>query len=38
MIKKINETELNCKKNHELTTNIMLDFMLTVCNEVNNYS
>jgi DNA polymerase-3 subunit delta len=37
-IKKINEIELNCKKNHELSTNITLDFLSTVCNEVNNYS
>lgn len=38
IIKKINEIELNCKKNHELTTNIILDFLSTVCDEVNNYS
>ena len=38
VIKKINEIELNCKKNHELATNITLDFLLTVCDEVNNYS
>jgi len=38
IIKKINEIELNCRKNHELTTNITLDFLSTVCNEVNNYS
>jgi len=38
IIKKINEIELNCKKNHELSTNITLDFLSTVCNEVNNYS
>ena len=38
IIYKINEIELICKKNHELATNIMLDFLLTVCNEVNNYS
>ena len=38
IIKKINEIELNCKKNHELATNITLDFLSTVCNEVNNYS
>jgi len=38
IIKKINEIELNCKKNHELSTNITLDFLTTVCNEVNNYS
>ena len=38
IIKKINEIELNCKKNHELSTNITLDFLATVCNEVNNYS
>jgi len=38
IIKKINEVELNCKKNHELSTNITLDFLSTVCNEVNNYS
>ena len=37
-IKKINEIELNCKKNHELATNITLDFLATVCDEVNNYS
>ena len=37
-IKKINEIELNCKKNHELSTNITLDFLSTVCDEVNNYS
>ena len=38
VIKKINEIELNCKKNHELATNITLDFLATVCDEVNNYS
>ena len=38
IIKKINEIELNCKKNHELSINITLDFLSTVCNEVNNYS
>ena len=38
IIKKINEIELNCKKNHELATNIILDFLSTVCDEVNNYS
>ena len=38
VIKEINEIELNCKKNHELATNITLDFLSTVCNEVNNYS
>ena len=38
IIKKINEIELNCKKNHELSTNITLDFLSTVCNKVNNYS
>ena len=38
IIKKINEIELNCKKNHELATNITLDFLATVCDEVNNYS
>ena len=38
IIKKINEIELNCKKNHELATNITLDFLTTVCDEVNNYS
>ena len=38
VIKKINEIELNCKKNHELSTNITLDFLSTVCDEVNNYS
>ena len=38
IIKKINEIELNCKKNHELSTNITLDFLSSVCNEVNNYS
>ena len=38
IIKKINEIELNCKKNHELATNITLDFLVTVCEEVNNYS
>ena len=37
-IMKINEIELNCKKNHELATTITLDFLSTVCNEVNNYS
>ena len=37
-IKKINEIELNCKKNHELATTITLDFLSTVCDEVNNYS
>ena len=38
IIKKINEIELNCKKNHELAKNITLDFLSTVCDEVNNYS
>jgi len=38
IIKKINEIELNCKKNHELAINITLDFLSTVCDEVNNYS
>lgn len=38
VIKKINEIELNCKKNHEISTNITLDFFSTVCDEVNNYS
>jgi|TARA_Y100000294_G_scaffold17841_1_gene15555 DNA polymerase-3 subunit delta len=38
IIKKINEIELNCKKNHELSANITLNFLSTVCNEVNNYS
>ncbi len=38
IIKKINEIELNCKKNHELATNITLDFLATVCDKVNNYS
>lgn len=38
IIKKINEIELNCKKNHELTTSIIFDFLSTVCDEVNNYS
>ena len=38
IIKKINEIELNCKKNHELSTNITLDFLATVCDEVNSYS
>ena len=38
IIKKINEIELNCKKNHELATNITLDFLSTVCDEANNYS
>ena len=38
IIKKINEIELHCKKNHELSTNITLDFLSTVCDEVNNYS
>ena len=37
-IKKINEIELNCKKNHEIATNITLDFLSAVCNEVSNYS
>ena len=38
IIKKINEIELSCRKNHELATNIILDFLSTVCDEVNNYS
>ena len=38
IIKKINEIELNCKKNHEIAKNITLDFLSTVCDEVNNYS
>ena len=37
IIKKINEIELNCKKNHEISTNITLDFLSSVCDEVNNY-
>ena len=37
-IKKINEVELNCKKNHEITKNLILNFLCTVCNEVNSYS
>ena len=35
---KMNEVELNCKKNHESATNIMLDFLSEVCEEANNYS
>jgi len=38
VINKINNVELICKKNHELAMNIMLDFLSTVCQEVNNYS
>ena len=38
IIKKINEIELNCKKNHEIATNITFDFLSTVCDEVSNYS
>tara|TARA_B100001971_G_scaffold143028_1_gene132202 strand:+ start:897 stop:1910 length:1014 start_codon:yes stop_codon:yes gene_type:complete len=38
IIRKINEIELNCKKNHEISKNITLDFLSTVCDEVNNYS
>ena len=38
VINKINDVELICKKNHELAMNIMLDFLSTVCQEVNNYS
>tara|TARA_B100000686_G_C16746531_1_gene949769 strand:- start:783 stop:1796 length:1014 start_codon:yes stop_codon:yes gene_type:complete len=38
IIKKINEAELNCKKNHETTSHIILDFLSTVCEEANNYS
>ena len=38
IIKKINEIELNCKKNHEIAKNITLDFLSTVCDEVSNYS
>ena len=37
-IKKINEIELNCKKNHEIATNITLDFLSAVCYEASNYS
>ena len=37
VIKKINELELNCKKNHEIATNITLDFFSTICDEVNSY-
>ena len=37
-IYKINEIELSCKKNHELSINIMLDFLTGTCDEVNNYS
>lgn len=38
IIKKINEIELSCKKNHEIATNITFDFLSTVCDEVSNYS
>jgi len=38
VINKINNVELICKKNHELAMNIMLDFLSTVCQDVNNYS
>jgi DNA polymerase-3 subunit delta len=38
IIKKTNEIELSCKKNHEIATNIVFDFLSTVCDEVNNYS
>jgi len=38
IIKKINEIELSCKKNHEIATNITLDFLSAVCDEVSNYS
>ena len=37
-INRINIIELSCKKNHEIATNIMLDFLSSVCGEVNNYS
>ena len=37
-ISKINKVELICKKNHEIAMNIMLDFLSTVCSEINNYS
>ena len=38
IIKKINEIELNCKKNHALATYIPLDFLSPVWDEANNYS
>ena len=38
IIKKINEIELSCKKNNVMATNISLDFLSNVCDEVNNYS
>ena len=38
IIKKINQIELECKKHHESAVNITLDFLSTVCEEVNNYS
>lgn len=37
-IKKINEVELNCKKNSSIAINIMLNFLSGICEEVNNYS
>ena len=37
-INKINEIELLCKKNHEVATNIMLDFLSGICDEISNYS
>ncbi len=38
IVNEINKIELSCKKNHELSIYIMLDFLSNVCEEVNNYS
>ena len=38
IVKKMNEVELHCKKNHELAMNIILDFLSGICEEANNYS
>ena len=38
IINKINQIELNCKKNHEISAHILLDFLCNVCDEVNSYS
>ena len=38
VVKKMNEIELHCKKNHELSINIILDFLSGICEEANNFS
>jgi len=38
IIAKINEIEIHCKKNYELSDNIMIDFLSTTCDEISSYS